>query len=59
VLGIAVLIAVLDGASPADPVGAFRNAYEVITVAALVAAGLGFALGRVRAGVPTAVPEAA
>jgi NTE family protein len=59
VLGIAVLIAVLDSASPADPVGTFTSAYEVIAVAALVAAGLGFALGRVRAGLPTAVPEAA
>src|SRR3954468_18961842 len=35
VLGIAVLIAVLDGASPADPVGAFTSAYELIAVAAL------------------------
>ena len=59
VLGIAVLIALLDGASPADPVGAFSSAYTVTAVAALVAALLGLALGRVRAALPAAVPEAA
>ncbi|HEY1360023.1 MAG TPA: DHA2 family efflux MFS transporter permease subunit [Thermoleophilaceae bacterium] len=59
VLGIAVLIAVLQSASPADPVGAFASAYTVMAVAALVAAGLGFALGRVRAVAGRPIPEAA
>ncbi len=59
VLGIAVLIAVLEGASPGDPVGAFTSAYSVIAAAALAAGGLGLALGRVRAVVAAPVPEAA
>jgi EmrB/QacA subfamily drug resistance transporter len=59
VLGIAVLVAVLDGASPADPVGAFTSAYSMTTVAALVAGVLALALGRVRATVPSVIPEAA
>jgi EmrB/QacA subfamily drug resistance transporter len=59
VLGIAVLIAVLDGASQADPLAAFTSAYAVITGAALVAGALALALGRVRATVPGPVPEAA
>jgi hypothetical protein len=59
VLGIAVLVAVLDGASPADPVGAFTSAYVVVTGAALVAGALALTLGRVRASLVTPVPEAA
>jgi EmrB/QacA subfamily drug resistance transporter len=59
VLGIAVLVAVLDGASPADPVGAFSNAYAVMAGASLVAATLALALGRVRAALPAPVPEPA
>jgi MFS family permease len=59
VLGIAVLVAVLDGASPSDPVGAFTSAYVVVTGAALVAGALALTLGRVRAAIPTPIPEAA
>jgi MFS family permease len=59
VLGIAVLVAVLDGASPADPVAAFTSAYVVVTAAALVAGTLALALGRVRAALPEPVPEPA
>jgi EmrB/QacA subfamily drug resistance transporter len=59
VLGIAVLVAVLDGASPVDPVGAFTSAYVVVTGAALVAGALALTLGRVRASLVTPVPEAA
>jgi hypothetical protein len=40
-------------------VGAFASAYTVMAVAALVAAGLGFALGRVRAVAGRPIPEAA
>jgi len=59
VLGIAVLVAVLDAASPADPVGAFTSAYIVTAVAALVAGALAIGLGRVRAALPSPVPETA
>ena len=56
VLGIAVLIAVLDHASPADPLGAFTDTYRLEAVTALVAAGLALALGRVRVRAPIATP---
>jgi MFS family permease len=59
VLGIAVLVAILDGALAADPVGAFTSAYTVITAAALVAGALALALGRVRATLPGPIPETA
>jgi EmrB/QacA subfamily drug resistance transporter len=49
VLGIAVLVAVLDGASPADPAGAFHEAWRLMATTALVTAAIGLALGRVRA----------
>jgi EmrB/QacA subfamily drug resistance transporter len=61
VLGIAALIAVLDHASPADPLGAFANAFHFETVTGLVAAALALGLGRVRvrAAVATPTTEAA
>jgi EmrB/QacA subfamily drug resistance transporter len=49
VLGIAVLVAVLDGASPADPAGAFHEAWRLMATTALATAAIGLALGRVRA----------
>ncbi len=49
VLGIAVLVAVLDGASPADPAAAFHEAWRLMAATALVTAAIGLALGRVRA----------
>jgi NTE family protein len=48
VLGIAALIAVLDHASPADPLGAFVDAFHFETATGLVAAALALGLGRVR-----------
>ena len=59
VLGVAVLVAVLDGASPGDPVAAFSSAYSVTAAAALVAAALAVGLGRVRAVMRAPVPETA
>ena len=56
VLGIAVLIAILDHASPADPLGAFTDTYRLEALTALVAAGLALALGRVRVRAPIATP---
>jgi MFS family permease len=49
VLGIAVLVALLEGASPADPVGAFEDAWTLMAATALVTAAVALALGRVRA----------
>ena len=58
VLGIAVLVAVLEGASPGDPVAAFSAAYAVMAAAALAAGMLALGLGRVRAlAEPTALPR--
>ena len=59
VLGIAVLVALLEAANPADPVGAFTGAYTVMAFAALVAGGLALLLGRVHALAAEPVPEAA
>jgi EmrB/QacA subfamily drug resistance transporter len=56
VLGIAVLIAILDHASPADPLGAFADAYRLEAATALVAACLALALGRVRVRTPMTTP---
>jgi hypothetical protein len=42
-------VAVLDGASPADPAGAFHEAWRLMATTALVTAAIGLALGRVRA----------
>jgi EmrB/QacA subfamily drug resistance transporter len=44
VLGIAVLIAVLETGSPADPVGAFTTAYTILAGAALLAGLISFGL---------------
>ena len=49
VLGIAVLIAVLEGASPADPVGAFHTAWFLMAGTAAVTATIAIGLGRVHA----------
>lgn len=61
VLGIAVLIAVLDHASPVSPLSAFASSYRLEGATALVAAGLAIGLGRVRvrAVVTTPTTEAA
>jgi NTE family protein len=56
VLGIAILVAVLDGAAVANPLAAFHDAYRLEGIAALLAGGLALALGRVRAGVPEVAP---
>jgi EmrB/QacA subfamily drug resistance transporter len=59
VLGISVLVAVLEGASPSDPVGAFTNAWILMAATALVTGTLAIALGRVRATAETAPATAA
>jgi MFS family permease len=56
VLGIAVLVALLESASPTDPVGAFHSAWTVMAGTALVTAAIALALGRVR---PLAVTDIA
>jgi EmrB/QacA subfamily drug resistance transporter len=65
VLGIAVLVAILEAASPSDPVGAFQDAWALMAATAVVTGLIAVALGRVRAvppaeaASPTAVPRAA
>ena len=61
VLGIAGLIAVLDHASPVNPLAAFTGAYHLEMATALVAAGLAVGLGprRARAPLPTPTTEPA
>jgi EmrB/QacA subfamily drug resistance transporter len=54
VLGIAILIAVLDTATPATAVDVAHDAWRLMALAALAAAATGLALGRVRAGDPSA-----
>jgi EmrB/QacA subfamily drug resistance transporter len=54
VLGIAVLVAVLESATPADPVGAFDAAYTVMAGAALLAGAVALAL---RVGQPAEAVE--
>jgi EmrB/QacA subfamily drug resistance transporter len=49
VLGIALLVAVLDGAPPGDPVAGFDTAWALMASAGAVVALLALALGRVRA----------
>jgi EmrB/QacA subfamily drug resistance transporter len=58
VLGIAVLVALLEAAAPADPVGAFEDAWTLMAAAGVVTAVIALALGRVRA-LPAAEPLAA
>src|SRR3954469_14236640 len=59
VLGIAILIAVLAAASPADPIAPFHDAWRLIAIAGLTSAGLALGLGRVRARDPEAAVAAA
>jgi NTE family protein len=54
VLGIAILVAVLAAATPADPIGPFHDAWRLMAVAGLTAGALALALGRVRARDPEA-----
>jgi EmrB/QacA subfamily drug resistance transporter len=57
-LGIAVTVAILSGASAADPMGAFDSAWTVMAVISLAVAGVAIALGRVRVAIPIAQAEA-
>jgi EmrB/QacA subfamily drug resistance transporter len=57
VLGIAVLVALLEAASPTDPVGTYKDAWTLMAATALLAAAIALALGRVRA-LPAAEPSA-
>jgi hypothetical protein len=60
VLGISILVALLDSASPADPLGPFRDAWTLMAGAAIITAAIAVALGRVRVSAPdTALPPAA
>jgi EmrB/QacA subfamily drug resistance transporter len=54
VLGIAILVAVLASATPADPIGPFHDAWHLIAIAGLASAALALGLGRVRARDPEA-----
>jgi MFS family permease len=54
VLGIAILVAVLATATPADPIGPFHDAWRLIAAAGLTSAALALGLGRVRARDPEA-----
>jgi EmrB/QacA subfamily drug resistance transporter len=54
VLGIAVLVAILAAATPADPIGPFHDAQRLMAVAGLTSGLLAFGLGRVRARDPEA-----
>ncbi len=49
VLGIAVLVAMLESASPLDPVAAFTDAWTLMAAVAAVSAAIALGLGRVRA----------
>jgi EmrB/QacA subfamily drug resistance transporter len=60
VLGIAGLVAVLAAAPAGDPLAGFTEAYTLMVIAALAAAGLSLALGRVRSvAAPVPTPEVA
>jgi hypothetical protein len=59
VLGIAILVAVLATATPADPIGPFHDAWHLIASAGLASAALALGLGRVRARDPEAALAAA
>src|SRR5919199_601269 len=59
VLGIAILVAVLATATPADPIGPFHDAWRLIAIAGLTSAALALGLGRVRARDPEAAVAAA
>jgi EmrB/QacA subfamily drug resistance transporter len=61
VLGIAILVAVLAAATPADPIGPFHDAQRLMAIAGLASGALALALGRVRARDPEAalVPASA
>jgi EmrB/QacA subfamily drug resistance transporter len=48
VLGISILVALLEGASPADPLGAFRDGWTLMAGGAILTAAIALALGRVR-----------
>ena len=59
VLGIAVLVAVLAAATPADPLGPFHDAWRLMAITGLTAGALAVGLGRVRARDPEAAIAAA
>jgi len=59
VLGIAILVAVIGTPAPAEALGVFHDAWTLMAFAALAAATLALALGRVRARDPEAAVSAA
>jgi EmrB/QacA subfamily drug resistance transporter len=60
VLGISLLIAILGTPAPSEALDAFTEVWHLMAFAALAAAAVSLALGRVRAGVPltSAAPSA-
>ena len=52
VLGVAILVAVLGSADPADPAAAFDGGYVFMAIAAVLGAGAAVAMGEVRQHVP-------
>jgi MFS family permease len=54
VLGIAILVAVLATATPADPIGPFHDAWRLIAIAGFTSGALALGLGRVHARDPEA-----
>jgi EmrB/QacA subfamily drug resistance transporter len=59
VLGIAILVAILAAATPADPIGPFHDAQRLMALAGLASGLLALGLGRVRARDPVAAVAAA
>jgi EmrB/QacA subfamily drug resistance transporter len=59
VVGIAVLVAVLDGAAADDPAAGFKDAWTLVAFGGLATAAVGVALGRVRASAPAGAPAEA
>jgi EmrB/QacA subfamily drug resistance transporter len=59
VLGISILVALLDSASPADPIAPFRDAWTLMAGGAILASVIALALGRVRVMSETPLPAAA
>ena len=55
VLGIAVLIAVLDGAPAGDPLTGFTTAWTLMAAVVGLVAALALGLGRLRVGAPAPV----
>jgi EmrB/QacA subfamily drug resistance transporter len=58
VLGIAILVAILDGATGVDPVAPFKDVWTLESLAGVVTAVIALGLGRVHAGAAVRAPVA-